>query len=97
MKTVNISLTVQQTQAIDEAVNKLGFANRSEFFRTLLRVFINKPEVLEEDWPMRSPSTRSTREVLEGFRNTGRYSKPFLKSLEAGLKRSNYFTNDLDK
>ncbi len=97
MKTVNISLTTQQTQSIDEAVTKLGFANRSEFFRTLVRVFLNKPDVLEQDWPMRSPSTKSAKEVLEGFRNTGKYSKAFLKSLEAGLKRSNYFTNDLDK
>jgi len=39
MKTVNISLTEQQTQMVDQAVNELGFANRSEFFRTLLRVF----------------------------------------------------------
>lgn len=95
MKTVNISLTENQTKAIDQAIDQFGFANRSEFFRTLLRVFLNKPDVLEEDWPMRSPSTKSARQVLEGFKNTGKYSKAFLKSLEAGLKRSSYFNNDL--
>lgn len=101
MRTVNISLTDNQTKAVDEAVNQLGFANRSEFFRTLVRVFLKKPQVLEvaEDlnWPMKAPSTRSAKEVLEGFEKSDKYSKDFLKTLEAGLRRSAYFTNDLDK
>ncbi|KKQ08904.1 hypothetical protein A3E66_04705 [Candidatus Daviesbacteria bacterium RIFCSPHIGHO2_12_FULL_37_16] len=97
MKTVNISLTEQQTQMVDQAVNELGFANRSEFFRTLLRVFNRKPEVISdiEDFPMKGPSTKSAKEVLEGFKKVGKYSKGFLKDLEEGLRDSDYFINDL--
>ena len=97
MKTVNISLTEDQTNMVDQAVINLGFANRSEFFRTLLRVFLKKPEVLsiEEDFIMKSPDTKSAKKVLESFKATGKYSKAFLKDFEAGLKRSHYFNNDL--
>lgn len=96
MKTVNISLTLEQAKAIDLATNNLGFANRSELFRALIRTFLRKPEVLvNKDSPMQSPNTKSARKVLTGFKETGKYSKTFLKDLEGGLRDSDYFINDL--
>ena len=97
MKTVNISLTEDQTKMVDQAVINLGFANRSEFFRTLLRIFNRKPEVLEEasDFPMKGPDTKSSKKVMESFKATGLYSQDFLKDLEEGLAASDYFVNDL--
>lgn len=95
MKTVNISLTENQTQAIDQAVNQFGFANRSEFFRALIRTFLNKPDLISvPDWPMKSPKTKSAKEVLEGFQNTGKYSPEFLHDLKEGLKDSDFFIDD---
>lgn len=38
-----------------------------------------------------SPPTRSTKEILAGFKATKKYSAKFLKSLEKGLGRSSYF------
>lgn len=98
MKTVNISLTEQQDKIVDEAVQSLGFANRSEFFRSLLRVFLKKPELISEadDFSMRGPDTKSAKVVLDSFKATGKYSKVFLKDLEKGLKNSSYFINDLN-
>lgn len=96
MKTVNISLTLEQAKAIDQATNHLGFANRSELFRALIRTFLRKPEVIiSADFPMESPSTKSAQEVLTGFKKTGKYSTAFLKDLEGGLRDSDYFINDL--
>ena len=97
MKTVNISLTEDQTKMVDQAVINLGFANRSEFFRTLLRVFSRKPEVIEEtnDFPMKGPDTKSAKKVMESFKATGKYSSGFLHDLEEGLIDSDYFINDL--
>lgn len=99
MKTVNISLTEDQTKMVDQAVVNLGFANRSEFFRTLLRVFNKKPEVLEEtsNFLIKGPDTKSAKEIVESFRATSKYSEEFLKDLEEGLTDSNYFINDLSK
>src|SRR3989338_6376644 len=97
MKTVNISLTEDQTKMVDQAVVNLGFANRSEFFRSLLRVFNKKPEVLSDasDFPMKSPDTKSAKKVMASFEATGKYTKGVLKDLEEGLKSSDFFVNDL--
>lgn len=37
MKTINISVTEEQYRQVQTLTKTLGFANRSEFFRTLLR------------------------------------------------------------
>lgn len=38
-----------------------------------------------------TPPTRSKSKVLSGFKNTGKYNKEFIVSLQKGLKRSSYF------
>lgn len=48
MRTINISVTDDQRKLVDRLVAKLGFANRSEFFRTLLRRITTNPELAEE-------------------------------------------------
>ncbi|OGY16286.1 MAG: hypothetical protein A2785_01705 [Candidatus Chisholmbacteria bacterium RIFCSPHIGHO2_01_FULL_49_18] len=48
MRTINISVTDDQRKLVDRLVTKLGFANRSEFFRTLLRRITTNPELVEE-------------------------------------------------
>ncbi len=42
MKTINISLTEEQYEKVNKLTDKLGFANRSEFFRALLRPTLNR-------------------------------------------------------
>lgn len=90
---MNISITGEQAQLIDEFVLQYGFANRSEFFRALLRFFLHRPAtVLEADsLVFESPDTKSFSEVMESFKATDRYSEEFLKDLEAGLRESTYF------
>ena len=93
MKTINISVTGEQYSAIDNLVKEKGYANRSEFFRTLIRTVVKKPEVIEEpdEFTFESPPTRSIKKMMKGFRDTEKYSEEFLKSLEDGLRRSSYF------
>ena len=47
MNTVNISLTPTQVQFVDDFTRQYQFANRSEFFRTILRVVYRRPEIIE--------------------------------------------------
>ena len=91
--TLNISLTKQQVNWINRAVKKWGFANRSEFFRTLIRWLSQRPEVIGavSTWPFLPPATRSKKEVLAAFKKSGRYSKEFLNDLKEGLETSDYF------
>lgn len=48
MQTINISVTDDQRKFVDELVNTLGFANRSELIRTLIRKVKAIPAILEE-------------------------------------------------
>lgn len=93
MRTINISLTKEQFAAIEKINRQFGFANRSEFFRTILRYILGKPEVLTEAtmFPFMSPNTKSRKKIVEDFKATQRYSKEFLSDLEEGLKESAYF------
>ena len=94
MSTVNISLPQEQISLIDKMISRYGFASRSEFFRSLLRLVSRKPEVIEQtvDFPfIPTPPNQSVKEVMADFRKTKKYSKAFLKDLESGLKNSDYF------
>jgi len=68
--TVNISLTSSQLSFVNQVVKRLGFANRSEFFRTLIRWISQQPRVLQEisTWPFQSPITRNRKKVIAAFK-----------------------------
>ncbi len=40
-----------------------------------------------------SPPVKNVKKVIKEFAIAGKYNQKFLKSLEKGLKRSNYFDN----
>ena len=94
MQTVNISLTGDQLKNVDSLTIEHGFANRSEFFRSLLRFVIRKPEVISiaDDVSFSPPDTKSRSKILNDFKVTKKYSPAFLKDLKKGLVESNYFT-----
>ncbi|MEK9179158.1 MAG: ribbon-helix-helix domain-containing protein [Patescibacteria group bacterium] len=93
MTTVNISLTTDQAQLVERLTTSLGFANRSEFFRALLRRLSLSETVQKEIayWPFTSPVENNRTKILADFKNTKKYSTGFLKDLKEGLASSNYF------
>lgn len=94
MSTVNISLPSEQVSYLDSLIKQYGFGSRSELVRSLLRLVHSKPHIVEEAaiHPFVStPKNQSVKEMMIDFRKTGKYSNSFLKSLEAGLRRSKYF------
>ena len=93
MVTLNISITEKQANTVNSLTKKLGFANRSEFFRAILRTVANK-DVLKETiktYPFTSPQVRSKKKILSSFKNSGKYSSSFLADLKEGLDNSDYF------
>lgn len=94
MSTINISLPSEQVNLIDDFVKKFGFANRSEFVRSVIRVLIQKPEIVEiaSTYPFISPKTNSVKEVVNAFKKNKKYSSLFIKDLEESLKESDYFS-----
>ena len=94
MSTINISLPSEQVNLIDDFVKKFGFANRSEFVRSVIRVLVKRPEIVETAsiYPFVSPKTNSMKEIINAFKKNKKYSRLFLKNLEEGLKESDYFS-----
>ena len=95
MSTINISLPYEQVSFVDKLVADYGFANRSEFVRSLLRLITHKPELVEtaSTFPFITPQERSVKKIMGDFRKTKKYSPAFLKDLETGLAESSYFKN----
>lgn len=93
MSTINISLPEEQIKFIDNLVKEFSFANRSEFIRSLIRVIIRKPEVVETaaTFPFIAPKTRSTKTIISAFKKSKKYSSDFIKDLKEGLEMSDYF------
>lgn len=93
MSTINISLPSEQVSLIDDFVKKFGFANRSEFVRSVIRVLVRKPEIIEtaSTFPFIAPKNKSVKTIIKAFGKTKKYSPVFLKDLEEGLKESDYF------
>ncbi len=93
MSTINISLPSRQADIIDSMVIKYGFANRSEFIRTIIRLVIGRKELVEQAviFPFIPAKKQSVETIITAFSKTNRYSKKFLKDLEEGLAESDYF------
>ena len=95
MSTMNISITSDQVRLVNELTRSLDFANRSEFFRALLRLVSRKPAVLTmaDELILEPPATKSRSKIITMMKATKQYSPEFLKSVGRGLKESGYFTN----
>lgn len=93
MTTMNISITSEQAELVDQIAKKFNFGNRSELFRSLLRLVQQQPDLITQSsiLPFQSPSTRSRSKVLKGFKDTGLYSPKFLQDLKDGLEDDVYF------
>lgn len=93
MSTINISLPQEQVSLIDKLVSSYGFANRSEFIRSLVRLIHFKPGLIQEAamFPFVSPKEQSSEKIIADFKKTKKYSPDLIKDLKEGLKSSNYF------
>jgi len=93
MSTINISLPADQVSFIDKTASQYGFANRSEFIRSLIRLIKVQPTIIPQAsvFPFVSPTTTSISKIMAGFKKTNKYSPSFLKDLKEGLEQSTYF------
>lgn len=93
MATMNISILNEQTEFVDTIVNKHGFANRSEFFRSIIRLLKANPQLIHDaaTVPFVQPAQKSVKAIMKDFKKQQKYSQEFLNDLETGLRESNYF------
>ncbi|MBI4065383.1 type II toxin-antitoxin system ParD family antitoxin [Candidatus Gottesmanbacteria bacterium] len=93
MSTINVSLPAEQISFIDTLVGQYGFANRSEFIRSLVRLIKQQPTIVSRAavFPFETPKTTSISTIMADFKKTKKYSLSFLKDLNEGLSQSTYF------
>ena len=93
MAVISISLADRQLETVNKMSKTYGFINRSEFFRSLLRVAFAEPGIVMKasTFPFVFPKEKSIKKIVSAFSKTKKYSHRFLKDLEEGLKNSDYF------
>lgn len=94
MKNININVTAEQAKQIDKTAEERGFANRSEFFRSLLRyVFLYSPQLLNklDTITFEEPPSKDAGHIITELEKAGKYNKKFIESVTMGLKKSSYF------
>lgn len=95
LETVNISLPRPLSTKMDEVVEKEGYASRSEFFRTLLRFYLQlNKATTPKRFVLSSFVKRPLTEVEKGLLFAGKYSPRFVKSVMAGLRKSSLYKNE---
>lgn len=90
---MNISLTGDQMKLVDKLTQTMDYANRSEFFRSLLRLVAREPELLAkaDEVVLEAPAATSVAQIKRQLKNSGRYSAKFINSVGRGLLESGYF------
>lgn len=93
METINISLPYPLSSQVDTIVKKEGYASRSEFFRTLLRLYLHLVSSIKVKEPVRFMpfKKRPLDEIEKDFLTTGKYSQVFIDSVIGGLKKSSFY------
>jgi Arc/MetJ-type ribon-helix-helix transcriptional regulator len=87
MATFTISLPAQIAKKIDAESKTKGFASRSEFIRSLLRVYFYKKPAFEVF------DRKPLNEVKLELAKTGKYSEKFIESVVHGLSKSSLYEN----
>lgn len=93
MVTLNISLPEPLAQVVDREVRGGLYASRSEFFRTLLRMYEVMSGKTAQPFEFMEFEKRPLKEIEKGFTDTGKYSKKFVKDLILGLKKSSIYAD----
>jgi metal-responsive CopG/Arc/MetJ family transcriptional regulator len=90
MYTINISLPKLLHQRVDQLIEEEGYASRSEFFRTLIRIYTalrgEKLELLEF-------VPKSLSEIKNELKKTKKYNEEFINNIITGLKKSSIYEN----
>jgi len=90
MYTINISLPKSLHQRVNQLIEEEGYVSRSEFFRTLIRIYTalrgEKLELLEF-------VPKSLSEIKNELRKTKKYNQEFINNIVSGLKKSSIYAN----
>jgi len=97
MQTINVSLPKKMSINVEKVIRKEGYASKSDFFRTLIRLyFYLKEDALSEVSNKKESfflpfEKKPIAKIKQDFRKTGKYSEKFIQSVISGLKKSSVY------
>ncbi len=93
MKTINISLPQQLSSRVSQIVDREGYASKSEFFRTLLRLYLSLTVLEKEKELTFLPFKKQPLDQVEKELVKADYNQKFIKSVVKGLEKSSVYAN----
>jgi metal-responsive CopG/Arc/MetJ family transcriptional regulator len=87
LQTINISLPQTLASKIEKTIKAEGYASRSEFFRTLIRLYFLLGQEKSTLLPYQKISLSKVKKNLEGEN----YNPQFVDSVLDGLKKSSLY------
>ena len=90
-----LSKMAKQIQKLDQIMEQFGFENRSELFRSIIRLITHQPEIINQAsvFPMINLKIDPIPQIVDDFRKTNKYSDTFLQDLAEGLENSSIFNS----
>lgn len=95
MQTINISLPRNLSLIVNKIIEREGYASKSEFFRTLLRLYLQLTRTETKTFlpffvPFKKQPLSKVKRQLE---KTGLYKKDFIESVISGLSKSSLYAH----
>ncbi|MBM4402631.1 MAG: hypothetical protein FJ044_05295 [Candidatus Cloacimonetes bacterium] len=96
METINISLPYPLSSQVNTIVRTEGYASRSEFFRTLLRLYLHltTKTAVNEAIDFLPFKKKPLEKIEKDLLATGNYSESFIASVVKGLSKSSFYQNE---
>lgn len=93
METVNISLPKNLSSKVEAIITQEGYASKSEFFRTLIRLYLQLTATASTTPFLLPFKKRPLSQIETELKNTGFYKKEFVDSVVTGLTKSSLYAN----
>jgi len=87
LQTINISLPQNLASKIEKTIQKEGYASRSEFFRTLIRLYF----LLGQEKATLLPYQKISLSKVQKDLKRENYNQKFINSIVSGLKKSSVY------
>lgn len=98
MQTINISLPKSLANQVEDTVQKEGYSSKSEFFRTLLRFYLQFTSTTETQKvptnKLQIFKKKPLNQIKQKLTTTGKYNQSFINSVVLGLSKSSIYQNE---
>lgn len=93
VQTINISLPKKLSTTVETIVEKEGYASKSEFIRTLIRLYLHLTAKKDKSFLL-PYKKQPIAKVKKSLQTSKQYSKEFIDSVISGLSKSSLYNEN---